>query len=249
MSKNQEIIYRKLVESGMMDKEELRFCIEQFRVNPVFKKYNNLFQVIEAIGYLTKEQINKVITELKAEMHFKKNAHDNTKRSEIYKNASATPPPSVLESDLNVPSSADEKSKASKILSAADKKSKATRLHSDSSTNVRSMDSILYPGGIIRGCKLIRKIGEGSMGQVWLGEHLSLKVEVAIKILHPEYYSNKTLLERFYREAHQVAKLDHQNIVRVYDVAEDEGSHLIIMQFIDGPSLAELEKEKQVGFE
>ncbi len=236
----QELIYRKLIDTGLMDKDELRFCIEQFRVNPVFNKYNNLFQVIEAIGYLTRDQINKIITELKEELQFKDDESENTKKNRIYK-AVHEPVEKYL------PVNYDERNNRNSQNNAENSGFRDSE--SESKPSVRSLDNILHAGDILRGCRLVKKIGVGSMGQVWLGEHLSLKVDVAIKILHEEFYSNHTLLERFYREAHQVAKLDHQNIVRVYDVASDKNLHLIIMQYIDGPSLAELEKTKTISFE
>src|SRR5262249_39347530 len=63
--------------------------------------------------------------------------------------------------------------------------------------------------------QLLRRLGQGGMGQVYLAEQISLKRKVAIKLLRSELASNETALQRFKREAEAVARATHANIVQV----------------------------------
>jgi serine/threonine-protein kinase len=83
--------------------------------------------------------------------------------------------------------------------------------------------------------KLIKKLGQGGMGEVYLARQISLDRDVALKILSKQLSSKKTFVDRFYREARTMAKLDHPNIVRGYAVQEDQGFHFIALELIEGP--------------
>src|SRR5262245_38746677 len=95
-------------------------------------------------------------------------------------------------------------------------------------------------GQIIGKCKLIRCIGRGGMGDVYLGEHTLLKKPVAIKILPATFNRDPELLSRFRREAVAAARLDHPNIVHVMDVGAEGETHYILMQFVQGRSLQDV---------
>lgn len=84
---------------------------------------------------------------------------------------------------------------------------------------------------------LIKKLGEGGMGQVYLAHQVSLDRDVALKMLSPRINSQKAFVERFYREARTMAKLDHPNIVRGYAVGEADGIHHVAMELIDGQTM------------
>ncbi len=68
--------------------------------------------------------------------------------------------------------------------------------------------------------QVLRKLGQGGMGQVYLARQLSLKREVALKILSKELADSPTALKRFQAEAEAVARVTHANIVQVYAVGE-----------------------------
>jgi len=80
-------------------------------------------------------------------------------------------------------------------------------------------------------------LGQGGMATVYKAYHLALDRDVAIKVLHPASYGDPTFTERFQREARLVAKLEHSNIVPVYDYAEHELQPYLVMKFIEGDTL------------
>jgi serine/threonine protein kinase len=89
--------------------------------------------------------------------------------------------------------------------------------------------------------EVITLIDEGGMGQVFRGRDLQTGETIAIKALKEEIVEqDATLVDRFCREAVVLRKLNHPNIVRVYDTFEEEGRHYIIMEYIAGGSLAHL---------
>ena len=93
--------------------------------------------------------------------------------------------------------------------------------------------------------KIIKKIGEGGMGIVYKGIQISLNRPVAIKILPQSMVSDTEFVKRFKQEALSVAKLNHRNIIQVYDTEQLEGNYFIIMEYIEGETLDELLKRKK----
>lgn len=88
--------------------------------------------------------------------------------------------------------------------------------------------------------KLIELIGQGGMGAVYLCEHMSLRRPVAVKVMPEEKVKAPGALERFQREARAIAQLDHNNIVRAFDMGCDEGVHFMVMEYVDGVNLEKL---------
>ncbi|HYF01143.1 MAG TPA: serine/threonine-protein kinase [Planctomycetota bacterium] len=106
-----------------------------------------------------------------------------------------------------------------------------------------SVDRLL--GRVIGHCRLIKRLGRGGMGDVYLGLHQELQKSVAVKILPPDVTRSDELLARFRREAEAAARVDHPNIVEVYDIGCDQGLHYIIMGYVDGRSLQDLIDERK----
>ncbi len=94
-------------------------------------------------------------------------------------------------------------------------------------------------GRTLGGFQVVRKLGTGGMGQVYLARQLSLKRPVALKLLKADLTKNPTALKRFEAEAHAVAKLNHPNIVQVYEFGEHDGMRYMALEFVEGRNLRE----------
>ncbi|WP_160163248.1 serine/threonine-protein kinase, partial [Nitrolancea hollandica] len=99
----------------------------------------------------------------------------------------------------------------------------------------RGIDSLI--GRSFNGFRITRFIARGGMGVVFEGIQESLARPVAIKILYPHLSNDDTFRERFEREARAVARLNHPNIVRVFDFGSDGVLHYIVMDLVEGESL------------
>ena len=91
-----------------------------------------------------------------------------------------------------------------------------------------------------------RELGAGGMGQVLLATDTQLDRKVALKRLKAEISGSQRAVERFQTEARAIAALDHTSIVRVYDYGFDARGPLLVLEFVDGPSLADRLREGPV---
>ncbi|HEX6985159.1 MAG TPA: serine/threonine-protein kinase, partial [Planctomycetaceae bacterium] len=89
--------------------------------------------------------------------------------------------------------------------------------------------------------KILRRLGAGGMAEVFLAEQVSLKRQVALKVLKPELLdgSDDTHLRRFVQEATAAANLNHPHIVQVYAIGEQRGIHYIAQEYVPGLTLRE----------
>ena len=92
--------------------------------------------------------------------------------------------------------------------------------------------------------RLLGKLGFGGMATVYLAEDGTLGRNVAIKILAERYVSDEGFVERFRREAQAAARLNHPNIVAIYDRGEAEGTSYIAMEYLDGQTLKDVIRER-----
>ncbi len=90
--------------------------------------------------------------------------------------------------------------------------------------------------------ELHRQIARGGMADVYLARDLLLDRPVAIKVLFDQFSKDKQFVERFRREAQRAANLNHPNIVSVFDWGEERGTYFIVMEYVEGRSLAEIIK-------
>jgi tRNA A-37 threonylcarbamoyl transferase component Bud32 len=97
-------------------------------------------------------------------------------------------------------------------------------------------------GRVLRGCRIDRKLGEGGMGAVYHANQISLDRSVAIKVLPPELARNRNFIQRFEREAKSLARINHANILQIYDFGEDPalGIYFMVIEFVDGWDLGEV---------
>ncbi len=90
---------------------------------------------------------------------------------------------------------------------------------------------------VLGGYQLLRKLGEGAMGIVYLAWQEEFQRHVAVKVLFPHIANNPKLVERLYREGRAMGQLDHPNVVQAYAVGEDQGCHYVTMEYVDGQNL------------
>jgi serine/threonine-protein kinase len=91
--------------------------------------------------------------------------------------------------------------------------------------------------------KLVRKLGEGGMGEVYLAEHALLKRPCALKLIKPEASADTLALARFEREVQSSARLAHHNTIEIYDYGRtDDGTFYYVMEYLQGMSLADMVK-------
>src|SRR6516162_3717187 len=82
-------------------------------------------------------------------------------------------------------------------------------------------------------------LGKGGMGEVYRARDLKLKREVAIKILPEEFSRDAERVSRFQREAEMLASLNHPNIAGIYDLAEAIGTRFLVLELVEGETLAD----------
>ncbi len=108
-----------------------------------------------------------------------------------------------------------------------------------------------HKGFFLGSYRLLRPLGRGGMGAVFLAQHEMMRRRCAIKVLpHSQIKEGSSVLKRFYVEAQAVAALDHQNIVRAYDVAvetkDGKDTHYLVMEYVEGHDLQTLVQDQGV---
>ena len=94
--------------------------------------------------------------------------------------------------------------------------------------------------------RIIKPLGAGGMGEVYLAQDAKLDRKVAIKFLPESLVADEKARTRLVREARAAAKLDHPNICSIYEVSEDEGRSFIVMQHVEGETLDSRMKHKSL---
>lgn len=94
------------------------------------------------------------------------------------------------------------------------------------------------------GYELVRKLGQGGMGSVFLARQLSLGRNVAVKVLLGHFASDPQFIARFIREAYAAAQLTHHNIVQIHDIGQQKRTHFFSMELVEGQTLASLVAEQ-----
>jgi len=102
-----------------------------------------------------------------------------------------------------------------------------------------SRGTVDLTGRVLGDFCLLRKLGKGGMADVYLAEQTSLRRQVAIKIMRPDFVTDPQYVKRFRHEASAAGGLNHPNIVQVYMVGEQEGIHFISQEYVQGRNLKE----------
>jgi len=90
------------------------------------------------------------------------------------------------------------------------------------------------------GYAVLKQLGKGGMGAVYLARQLSLDRPVALKVMNPAWADDPVFLARFIREAYAAAQLNHHNVVQIYDIGADAGINFFSMEFVEGKSLGDV---------
>jgi len=112
---------------------------------------------------------------------------------------------------------------------------------------IESSTKPLAPGTRLGHYEVVRQIGSGGMGAVYLARDLKLDRSVAIKILNKQFSRDATNLERFVREAKAASALNHQNILVIHEINEDEAAHYIVSEYVEGKTLREVLTETNIS--
>ncbi|MFO0967715.1 MAG: protein kinase [Gemmataceae bacterium] len=119
-------------------------------------------------------------------------------------------------------------------------------LLSDEKTDAESSFSLDVPPELHKHprYKITRFVGGGGMGLVFQAEHRMMDRPVALKVVHPKDLAHRASVERFRREVQAAARLHHPNIVAAFDADEAGATHFLVMEFVEGQTLAQYLKDK-----
>jgi serine/threonine protein kinase len=96
-------------------------------------------------------------------------------------------------------------------------------------------------GSVVGSFRLVRKLGGGGMGTVYLGEHTLIGSKVAVKFLHDHFASNEALVQRFLAEARAVNLIGHENIINIFDMnVLPPRRHYLVMEYLEGSPLSSM---------
>ncbi len=107
----------------------------------------------------------------------------------------------------------------------------------------------LTKGTMVAHYRIVEKIGAGGMGEVYLAEDTRLKRHVALKFLPLQYATDQDFKTRFVREAEAAASLNHPNIITIHEVGEHQRRPFFAMELVEGQSLRDLAKGKELGID
>lgn len=101
-----------------------------------------------------------------------------------------------------------------------------------------------WVGRQLEGYHILEFLSEGGMGAVYRAKQISMERVVAIKILNEKLVQNKDFIERFLLEAKAAGRLNHANVIQVFDVGMNNGTYFFSMEFVDGPTVGRLLRDR-----
>ncbi|MCL5952819.1 MAG: protein kinase [Chloroflexi bacterium] len=102
------------------------------------------------------------------------------------------------------------------------------------------------PGDVVGSYRIIECIGQGGMATIYRAHQESLDRDVALKVIHPALMNDESFRIRLNREASIVAKLNHPNIIPIYDYGQSNGIPFLVMRYVEGNTLKGLLKERRL---
>ncbi len=113
---------------------------------------------------------------------------------------------------------------------------------------IAKLDSEARAGQMIGRYRIVRLLGKGGMGEVYLAEDTRLNRRAALKLLPIESTRDDTRVRRFIQEARAASALNHPNIIAVYEIGEEAGTHFMAAELVEGQTLRELFRQPPPGF-
>ena len=102
-------------------------------------------------------------------------------------------------------------------------------------------------GAAFARCKILGHVGQGRTATVYRAHYEPLDQEVAVKVLFPESSALQEIVSKFEQEARVLARIDNENVLKVYDVGQEDGRHFMVMELLEGEEILDLiEREEQV---
>jgi len=101
-----------------------------------------------------------------------------------------------------------------------------------------SAEETFAPGARLGDYEILAELGGGGMGRVYRARDLTLERIVALKTLAPQFRTDQVLVQRFLKEARAAARLNHPNIVQIYDFGKEGDTYYLAMEYVEGESLA-----------
>ncbi|MFH0903025.1 MAG: serine/threonine-protein kinase [Pseudomonadota bacterium] len=114
-------------------------------------------------------------------------------------------------------------------------------------TTVTEPEVVLAEGTMVDELRVVRLVGRGGMGEVYLARDTKLGRKVALKLIRPRTLGSGDAVARFMREAQLTASFSHPNIVTVYRVGEHEGRPYLALEFLEGQNLRQRLQEERPG--
>jgi serine/threonine protein kinase len=105
-----------------------------------------------------------------------------------------------------------------------------------------SAEETFAPGARLGDYEILAELGGGGMGRVYRARDLTLERIVALKTLAPQFRNDQVLVQRFLKEARAAARLNHPNIVQIYDFGKEGDTYYLAMEYVEGESLAQFLK-------
>ncbi|MFI5256954.1 MAG: protein kinase [Gemmatimonadales bacterium] len=136
----------------------------------------------------------------------------------------------------------DEKVPVLKVCSQCGREYETTaRFCPADGTALRPKDSDTLVGRVLADrYHILKRIGEGGMGRVYLGEHVKMNRQCAIKVMSPALVNDHESAARFAREASSAARIIHPNVAAVFDYGESEGLIYLVMEYVEGEPLSRI---------
>ncbi len=102
-------------------------------------------------------------------------------------------------------------------------------------------------GTTVGAIRLVEQLGEGGMGEVWVGVDERLGRRVAVKAIRGERHLEERARARFLREAQLLSRLEHPNVCRLYELVEHDGREFLVLELVAGNNLRDLEREGRLS--